>query len=90
MLTAQDLVVFRQWLAELLLTNTVTVEFTKETGETRIMQATLRPDVLPAGKITETQDKKINHDVCVVWDTEKSAWRSFRYDRVHSIQVKLD
>jgi hypothetical protein len=28
-------------------------------------------------------------DVCVVWDCEKSSWRSFRYDRLKRIEFSL-
>ena len=45
-------------------------------------------------KSTEVKPQRIkakrepNPDVCVVWDFEKTAWRSFRYDSVNRIQSK--
>ena len=39
-------------------------------------------------KPTEKPKRKQNPDVCSVWDFEKDAWRSFRYDSVVSIKMK--
>ena len=88
-LSTQDLLVFQHWLSGILKSQRVNVEFRKEDGSVRLMQATLNPTLLPPAEIKEDRSKK-NPDVCVVWDLEKSAWRSFRYDRVISIGFTLE
>lgn len=82
--------IFKQWLNGLLKTEVVTVEFTKSDGSLRTMQATLKENVLPKMKSTQTKNKKINDDVCVVWDIDQASWRSFRYDRLVSIKFTLE
>jgi len=60
----------------------VTVKFTKIDGTERSMKCTLREDtVIPYDKKTEVSKAK-NDNIVSVWDLEKSAWRSFRYDSV--------
>ena len=42
-------------------------------------------------EVNKPEDKPkriINPNVCVVWDFEKEAWRSFRYDSVIEIKPK--
>jgi hypothetical protein len=48
------------------------------------MYCTLKPDLLPAQTDLEeaVQNKTPNPDVLKVWDLEKSAWRSFRFDSI--------
>ena len=36
----------------------------------------------------EKPKRKQNPDVCSVWDFEKDAWRSFKYDSIISIRMK--
>jgi predicted DNA-binding transcriptional regulator YafY len=33
--------------------------------------------------------KKSNPNVCVVWDVNQAAWRSFRWDRVKKVQFDI-
>lgn len=62
------------------------VTFKKKDGTTRVMSCTLREDVLPKVEFAKTSDsKEPNYDVMSVWDTDKSAWRSFRLDSVETI-----
>lgn len=60
------------------------VKFIKKDGSERSMRCTLKPDLLPAQTdIEETVQKKApNPDVLKVWDLEKDAWRSFRFDSI--------
>jgi hypothetical protein len=54
------------------------------------MKCTLREDLGAKYSVTESKNsKKPNSDVCVVWDTNQQAWRSFRWDRVKRIQFDL-
>jgi hypothetical protein len=62
----------------------VQVTFTKKDGTERVMECTLKEDMLPAQVDIEEaiQKKKPNPDVLAVWDVEKEGWRSFRWDSV--------
>jgi hypothetical protein len=65
-----------------------TVVFTKADGTERSMLCTLQENSIPHQ--TNTNDpidfpkkvKQPNPDVLAVWDIEKQAWRSFRYDAI--------
>ena len=82
--------VMRDWVRDLLLEREVTVDFEKATGEFRSMKCTLRADLGAKYTVTESKNpRKPNPDVCVVWDTNQQAWRSFRWDRVKRIQFDL-
>lgn len=72
----------RQLFRNTLASTKVKVVFTKRDGTRRTMNCTLRSDIaIPHEKTTE-KVKKLNEDVCAVWDIDKGAWRSFRYDSV--------
>ena len=61
-----------------------TVTFEKVNGDFREMKATLHPSYLPQPVVTEEVQpvRKVNPDVCTVWDTEANGWRSFRFDSI--------
>jgi hypothetical protein len=78
-------------LKNLLEQNVLVVDFTKLNGDKRIMTCTLREDIKPAAtkndalsqkKVRETSDAVVS-----VWDVNARGWRSFRYDRVNSVDV---
>ena len=84
----------RQTLQEsvrtLLQTTSITVDFEKANGEFRSMKCTLREDLGAKYTVKENAiPKKPNPDVCVVWDVNQAAWRSFRWDRMKRIQFDL-
>ena len=82
--------IMRDWMRGLLLEREVTVDFEKATGEFRSMKCTLRADLGAKYSVTESKNpRKSNPDVCVVWDVDQQAWRSFRWDRVKRIQFDL-
>ena len=64
----------------------VQVSFTKKDGTQRVMECTLKSDMIPQPELPleEGKDKTINPDVQAVWDVEKEGWRSFRWDSVYS------
>lgn len=63
-----------------------TVTFTKANGDERIMRCTLQESVLPKQTdLEEAVQKRGPTDSLAVWDLEKNAWRSFRYDSVISV-----
>ena len=80
----------RESVHTLLQTTSVIVDFEKANGEFRSMKCTLREDLGAKYTVKEnTTPKKPNLDVCVVWDINQAAWRSFRWDRVKRIQFDL-
>jgi hypothetical protein len=75
-----------QELREALHMNVVQVQFIKADGTLRVMQATLQEQHLPVS-LTEPTNKPSPSHVCRVWDMEKQAWRSFKWDQVQSWQI---
>ena len=78
-------------LKNLLEQNVVVVDFNKLNGDKRVMTCTLREDIKPSATkadplsqkaVRETSDAAIS-----VWDVNAKGWRSFRYDRVNSIDI---
>jgi hypothetical protein len=78
------MVIDRQTILDALHSGKTIIAFTKANGEKREMLCTLRPDMIPPQPISETErvPRKENLDVQAVWDLEKQAWRSFRFDSV--------
>lgn len=79
---------FKQWLVDLLKQQEATVDFVKADGDFRSMKCTLS-EGLGAKYSGNESKKKPNPEVCVVWDTKQSAWRSFRWDRIKRIQFDI-
>lgn len=89
---------FRTWAKSLLRSQAVLIEFVKANGDIRVMECTLSetlgakyPTQLPVEAEVSKQKppKKVNEDVCAVWDLKQGAWRSFRWDRVKRIDFKI-
>ena len=60
-----------------------TVKFTKADGEEREMKCTTNLRYIPEEKMPKKSDEGNNdRKLFIVFDTEKSEWRSFRYERV--------
>jgi len=78
------MVIDRQKVLTELHARVCTVTFEKVNGELREMTATLHPSYLPQPVVTEDVKpvRKTNPDVCTVWDTEATDWRSFRFDSI--------
>jgi len=67
-------------LIEQLLAGVVTITFVKLSGEQRTMNCTLSELIIPKSeKVTKTT-KPRNVDTQVVYDVDKKAWRSFRWN----------
>ena len=81
---------FRSWLKDLLRDEIVTVTFNKADGAERRMKCTLN-EVHGAkyNPVNESQNRRTNPEVCVVWDLEQQNWRSFRWDRIKRIEFTL-
>ncbi len=77
----------RDELIDLLKEKVLIVTFKKVDGDERIMTCTLKKDVLPLYEAKEdAKPRKPNLEVVHVWDVNKSAWRSFRYDSIINIE----
>lgn len=88
--------VFRDWVTGVLRMHNTEVEFIKTDGTLRKMSATLdplivppapEPKVLAEGEVARV--KKVNLEVCAVWDIAAKSWRSFRFDKVKSIRFSI-
>ncbi len=80
---------FRDWLKGMLHVGPVTVSFVKKDGSIREMNCTLEESVVIPHEKTTDRVKEQNEDVCPVWDIDKQAWRSFRYDAVTKIVLEI-
>ena len=91
---------FRQLVKRALQSNTVLVEFVKADGTVRAMNCTLSEDLGAKYTVNESADnptavaglapaRKVNSDVCKIWDVDQAAWRSFRWDRLRRIDFKI-
>ena len=79
---------FRDWLVGLLREQEVVVDFVKADGDFRSMKCTLNQDL--GAKYSGNESRKPpNPNVCVVWDVNQAAWRSFRWDRMKKIQFTI-
>jgi hypothetical protein len=71
--------------------NVLVVDFTKLNGDKRVMTCTLREDIKPAATKTDTMSQKavreVSDAVVSVWDVNAKGWRSFRYDRINSVNI---
>ena len=76
-------------LRESLSRGVVSVRFTKADGSERVMLATTRQDLITHvfGTPSDADRKPTPANLIKVWDTEKSAWRSIREDRIISWQL---
>lgn len=81
-------------LKNLLEQNVLTVDFTKLDGDRRVMTCTLREDMKPRATKTDAMSQKavreVSDAVVSVWDVNAQGWRSFRYDRINSVNIVDD
>lgn len=80
---------FRQWLKGMLRVGPIKVSFVKKDGTVREMNCTLEEDVAIPHEKTTDRVKEQNDEVCPVWDIDKQAWRSFRYDAVTKLTLEI-
>ena len=74
------------FLTNLLRENVVNVVFVKNDGTERVMNCTLKSDLLPE-QTESTSTRKSNPDVMSVWDLDNAGWRSFRLDSIITFTV---
>lgn len=65
--------------------NVTKVTFRKKNGDLREMLCSTKKEFMPEGD--PSKYNKVNDSVVTVWDLEKGAWRSFRYDSIQDIYV---
>lgn len=79
----------RDWLLSMLHKEVVSVRFVKRDGTERDMNCTLKEGiVVPYEKKTD-KEKVRNEEVLAVWDIDKNEWRSFRWDSILSVTIKI-
>lgn len=82
---------FKTKLKESLQSNEVGVTFTKRDGTERTMRCTLSTtripgEQLPKGEGDSSSTKTFSKEALAVFDLEKQAWRSFRYDSIKAVK----
>jgi len=78
----------REGVRNMLRNSVLDITFTKTDGSIRVMSCTLDEQFIPTTDNKEnTRTKTPNPDVCVVWDMENQAWRSFRWDSLNKIGI---
>lgn len=87
---------FRAFVEGLLHEGTITVEFVKANGETRVMICTLNEEKGAKYSHNDTSVTPIkpsarprSQDVRTVWDCTAGAWRSFRWDRLKKVEFTI-
>ena len=79
----------KEWLRGLLRSEIVTVIFVKKDGSERIMKCTLLESKIPAENAPKGAERAKSNESLAVFDLEKSAWRSFRWDSIKSVHFEL-
>ena len=79
-------------IIESLKNNICKIVFTKANGDERVMSCTLNEDILPeiVKEIEEKAPREKNKDALAVWDTDKGAWRSFRWDSLKEFKTEVN
>lgn len=78
---------FHDWLVGMLHVTPMTITFTKKDGSKRIMNCTLKSDLLPKIEIKEDkQPRKKSTNTVSVYDLEAKGWRSFTLKNVTNVQ----
>lgn len=78
---------FKTWLRGHLNYGPTQVTFTKKDGTERTMNCTTKSELVEAYE--KKTDRAPNEETCFVYDLDKLAWRSFRFDSVTSVRFEL-
>ena len=82
---------FRGWLKGVLTVQPATITFTKKDGTERVMNCTLRSDMLPAVEIKEdATPRKQNDSIISAYDLDAKGWRSFTVSAVKRVSFAID
>ena len=81
---------FTKWLKGMLTVSEGIVTFTKSDGTERVMNCTLRGDMLPVVEIKEDKaPRKQNDSVLSVYDLDAQGWRSFTVNTVKRVSFTM-
>lgn len=84
----------KEYIINMLHEKVCKVVFTKSNGDTRVMHATLKSDLLPQKEQKdikeETKQRKENPNVLAVFDVDASGWRSFRWDSLKDFSTEYN
>ena len=80
---------FRNWVRDILRKQELTVTFYTADGSLREMRCTTNPKVTPVYESKTEKKKKTNDDVCSVFDLDKNEWRSFRFDKIKTLNFAV-
>lgn len=86
--------IFRDWIRALLHVQSAKITFVKADGTQRDMLCTLNWQKIPQDKLPKSATVKESvetnePEALRVFDIELGEWRSFRYDRIRSIQATI-
>lgn len=86
-----DRKLFREWMTGILKEQRMNICFTKADGSERWLHCTLNPELLPTAPVTEDvqSNRKVSEEAKSVWDIDKQAWRSFRWDSIRQFSFNL-
>ena len=79
----------RDWLVGVLKDLPVTISFTKKDGTKRDMKCTLNGDLIGSENAPKGVERSKPTESLAVFDLEKNAWRSFRWDSITEIRFTL-
>lgn len=96
-LNEKEFKLFKRWLKGHLAFGPVTVTFTKKDGTERVMECTTAPSLVPVDIVEEKvhntdmpkKERKVNEDVCPVYDLESKHWKSFRWDSIKQVRLEI-
>ena len=82
---------FKELLKAKLNENEVGITFTKRDGSERRMQCTLSTSRIPGEHVPQgtgdtSSTETVSKEAIKVFDLEKQAWRSFRYDSIKAVK----
>jgi len=84
----------KKWIRGLLFEREVFVTFKKKDGEKREMRCTLNEELMKKNATPDLYEvkgagRKSSEDAQAVFDLDKLAWRSFRFDSITSVNFNL-
>ena len=80
----------KDWLKSILNDGIATITFNKTDGTERVMKCTLDRKMVPEPKVVhESRLRSVSPDVLPVYDVEAQGWRSFRWDSITKVDIKL-
>lgn len=79
----------QEWLRGVLRTAVAKITFKKKDGTERVMNCTLQADKLPVFEAKNSENRKEVESALAVFDMDKQAWRSFRWDSITAVEFSI-